>query len=52
MTEDRLSKMMTEYPDMPLRDVVFHTLRTGILRGDLEPGERLMEIRLADRLGA
>ncbi len=51
MTEDRLSKMMTEYPDMPLRDVVFHTLRTGILRGDLEPGERLMEIRLADRLG-
>jgi DNA-binding GntR family transcriptional regulator len=51
MTEDRLSKMMTEYPDMPLRDVVFHTLRTGILRGDLEPGERLMEIKLADRLG-
>jgi DNA-binding GntR family transcriptional regulator len=51
MTEDKLSIMMREYQDMPLRDVVFHTLRTGILRGDLKPGERLMEIRLAERLG-
>lgn len=51
MSEDRLSKMMTEYQNMPLRDVVFHTLRTGILRGDLKPGERLMEIKLAERLG-
>lgn len=51
MTEDKLSKMMTEYQDMPLRDVVFHTLRKGILRGDLKPGERLMEIKLAERLG-
>lgn len=48
---DKLSQMMTEYQDMPLRDVVFHTLRKGILRGDLKPDERLMEIRLADRLG-
>lgn len=51
MTEDKLSKSMTEYQDMPLRDVVFHTLRKGILRGDLKPDERLMEIRLAERLG-
>lgn len=51
MTEDKLSRMITEYPNMPLRDVVFHTLRTGILRGDLKPGERLMEIKLAERLG-
>lgn len=51
MAEDKLSRMMTEYQGMPLRDVVFYTLRKGILRGDLQPGERLMEIRLANRLG-
>lgn len=36
---------------LPLRDVVFNTLRQGILRGELKPGERLMEIHLADQLG-
>ena len=41
---------MNEY--LPLRDVVFNTLRQAILKGELEPGERLMEIQLADRLGA
>lgn len=51
MTEDTLAKMMLDYSDMPLRDVVFQTLRKGILRGDLQPGERLMEIQLANRLG-
>ena len=40
---------MNEY--LPLRDVVFNTLRQAILKGDLEPGERLMEIQLAERLG-
>ena len=33
---------MNEY--LPLRDVVFNTLRQAILRGELKPGERLMEI--------
>lgn len=51
MAEDRLAKGMTEYEGLPLRDVVFRTLRKGILRGDLQPGERLMEIQLANRLG-
>ena len=32
---------------LPLRDVVFNTLRDAILKGELEPGERLMEIHLA-----
>ncbi len=41
--------MIDEY--LPLRDVVFNTLRQGILKGDLKPGERLMEIHLANRLG-
>lgn len=36
---------------LPLRDVVFNTLRQAILTGELKPGERLMEIHLADRLG-
>ena len=36
---------------LPLRDVVFNTLREAILKGDLEPGERLMEIALAQKLG-
>lgn len=40
---------MNEY--LPLRDVVFNTLRKAILKGELKPGERLMEIALAQRLG-
>lgn len=36
---------------LPLRDVVFNTLRKAILRGELKPGERLMEIQLANKLG-
>ena len=36
---------------MPLREVVFLTLRKSILRGELLPGERLMEISLANKLG-
>ena len=36
---------------LPLRDVVFITLRRAILDGSLKPGERLMEIPLADKLG-
>ena len=40
---------MDEY--LPLRDVVFNTLREAILRGELKPGERLMEIQLANKLG-
>ncbi len=36
---------------LPLRDVVFHTLREAILKGDLKPGERLMELQLASKLG-
>ena len=40
---------MNEY--LPLRDVVFNTLRQAILKGELAPGERLMEIQLAQKLG-
>lgn len=46
---NNLKVNMNEY--LPLRDVVFNTLRQAILKGELEPGERLMEIQLAERLG-
>jgi DNA-binding GntR family transcriptional regulator len=36
---------------LPLRDVVFQTLRQAILKGELQPGERLMEIKLSQMLG-
>lgn len=36
---------------LPLRDVVFQTLRKAILTGELKPGERLMEIHLAEKIG-
>lgn len=35
----------------PLREVVFETLREAILTAKLEPGERLMEIQLAEEMG-
>ncbi len=37
--------------DMPLRDVVYETLRHAIFRGDLKPGERLQELQLSAQLG-
>lgn len=37
--------------DIPLREVVFHTLQHAILRGEMKPGERLLEIPLAAKLG-
>lgn len=35
----------------PLRDVVFENLREAILEGKLKPGQRLMEVQLAEQLG-
>lgn len=46
---DNLTLNMDAY--LPLRDVVFNTLREAILKGELLPGERLMEIQLAKKLG-
>lgn len=36
---------------LPLREVVFNSLREAILTGKLQPGERLMEIQIAENLG-
>ena len=46
---DNLHVNSDEY--LPLRDVVFNTLRQAILTGEMKPGERLMEIHLANKLG-
>ena len=35
----------------PLRDVIFDTLREAIIVGELKPGERLMEVQLAKKMG-
>lgn len=47
--QDNLQVNINEF--LPLRDVVFNTLRQAILTGELKPGERLMEIHLANKLG-
>ncbi|MEG1311362.1 MAG: GntR family transcriptional regulator [Romboutsia sp.] len=47
---DNLNKLnLDEYK--PLRDVVFENLRGAILEGRLKPGQRLMEVQLAEQLG-
>ena len=38
--KDDMTMAINDY--LPLRDVVFNTLRQAILKGELEPGERLM----------
>ncbi len=47
--QDSFQVSMDEF--LPLRDVVFNTLRQAILTGELKPGERLMEVHLANKLG-
>jgi DNA-binding GntR family transcriptional regulator len=46
----KLSKVnLNDYK--PLREVVFNTLREAIISGELKPGERLMEVKLAEKMG-
>lgn len=46
----KLSKVnLNDYK--PLREVIFNTLRDAIIVGELKPGERLMEVKLADKMG-
>lgn len=35
----------------PLREIVFESIRGAILSGSLKPGERLMEVQVAEKLG-
>ena len=49
MRENDTDMKINEY--LPLRDIVFQTIRKAILNGELEPGERLMETQLGEKLG-
>lgn len=49
MLEATYNMKINEY--LPLRDIVFQTLRNAIITGELQPGERLMETQLAEKLG-
>ncbi|NLI88847.1 MAG: GntR family transcriptional regulator [Epulopiscium sp.] len=49
MKDKKLDMKIDEY--QPLRDIVFQTLRKAIITGELLPGERLMETKLAEKLG-
>ena len=35
----------------PLREIIFNTIREAIVVGELKPGERLMEVQLAEKMG-
>ncbi len=35
----------------PLREVIFNSIREAIILGELKPGERLMEVQLAEKMG-
>ncbi len=46
----KLSKInLNDYK--PLREVIFNSLREAIIIGELRPGERLMEVQLAEKMG-
>lgn len=45
----KLELKMDDY--LPLREIVFRTLRQAIIQGEFQPGERLMEETLAKKLG-
>jgi len=48
--QGKLSKInLNDYK--PLRDVIFDSLREAIIMGELKPGERLMEVQLAEKMG-
>lgn len=46
----KLSKVNL-YDYKPLREVIFNTIREAIIVGELKPGERLMEVQLAEKMG-
>ncbi len=50
MTRERLLPIKLENY-RPLREIVFETMREAIINGQLRPGERLMEVQLAEEMG-
>jgi len=50
MSREKLSPIRLEVYQ-PLRDMVFDVLMSAIMQGQLSPGERLLEVQLADEMG-
>lgn len=50
MNREKLSTINLE-GYQPLRDMVFDVLMNAIMRGQLSPGERLLEVQLAEEMG-
>lgn len=50
MAREKLSPIRLE-GYQPLRDMVFDVLMSAIMQGQLSPGERLLEVQLADEMG-
>ncbi|MCR1899492.1 GntR family transcriptional regulator [Irregularibacter muris] len=52
MNNQKESLMETKLDNYkPLREIVFQSMREAIVKGDLEPGKRLMEVQLAEQMG-
>lgn len=49
MNEKKFEIKLDQYK--PLREIVFETIRNAIISGNLKPGERLMEVQVAESLG-
>jgi len=50
MSQYKLSPVKLE-SYKPLREIVFETMREAIIKGQLKPAERLMEVQLAEEMG-
>ncbi|MGE5632324.1 MAG: GntR family transcriptional regulator [Caulobacteraceae bacterium] len=49
MEKDFLELKLDNYK--PLREIVFESIRSAIISGVLKPGERLMEVQMAEKMG-
>lgn len=49
--EEREKLILDESSCKSLRELVFDTIRTAIIAGKMQPGERVMEVQLAEELG-
>ncbi|MGL4606089.1 MAG: GntR family transcriptional regulator [Eubacteriaceae bacterium] len=51
MREERKGLSLDISSCKPLREIVFETIRRAIITGELKPGQRLMEVQLAEEMG-
>jgi len=51
MSEEKKGLSLDISSCKPLREIVFETIRGAIITGELQPGQRLMEVQLAEEMG-